>query len=88
MMPKREPGPTDPMMLTGVELPATEEDVIEMARSFAEEFAMCGWTEDRLLHVFKNPRYGGPHLAWRQLGEERVREVIEEALQPWRNAHA
>ena len=87
-MPKQEPDPTDPMTLTGVEVPATEQDVVEMARGFAEEFAMCGWDENRLLHVFQNPRYAGPHLAWQQLGEERVRSVIEEALRPWRNAHA
>jgi len=87
-MPRQEPDATDPMTLTGVEFPATEEDVVEMARAFAGEFAMSGWDGDRLLHLFRNPRYGGPHLAWKQLGEERVREVIEEALLPWRNAHA
>jgi hypothetical protein len=38
--------------------------------------------------MFRTPFYLGPHLAWQQLGEARIREVVAEALRPWRNAHA
>jgi hypothetical protein len=87
-MPKRDPDPTDPMTRTGVEIPADLEEVEEMARAFAEEFAATGWNEARLAEMFVNPFYAGPHLAWRQLGERRVHELIAEAVRPWRRAHA
>ncbi len=87
-MPHNEPDATDPMSLTGVEVPAAEEEVVEMARSFAEEFAAGGWSAERLLTLFRNPFYAGPHLAWVQLGETRVRGLIDEAVLPWRKAHA
>ena len=87
-MPHNEPDATDPMSLTGVEVPAAEEEVVEMARSFAEEFAAGGWSAERLLTLFRNPFYAGPHLAWVQLGETRVRGRIDEAGVPGRKAHA
>jgi hypothetical protein len=65
-----------------------------MARGFAEEFAASGWDEARLLAMFEQPFYLGPHLAWKQLGEERVRGIVADAVRPWksllarRNAHA
>ena len=59
-----------------------------MAAAFAEEFAAMGWDEARLLHLFRNRGYAGPHMAWQQLGEERIRTLIEEAVSPWRNLHA
>ena len=83
-MPKNEPDPLDPMTLTGVEFPATEEDVVEMASSMAEEFARSGWDEHRIKWIFQSPFYAGPHRALKQLGEERVLALIEEAVRPWR----
>ena len=87
-MPHGDPDPTDPLTLRGVEVPAEEGDVVAMARGFAEEFAASGWDEARLLAMFRNPFYLGPHLAFEQLGEARIKEIITEALRPWRNAHA
>ena len=87
-MPKREPDPADPMTRTGVEIPADLEEVEEMARAFAEEFAAMGWNEARLAKMFESPYFAGPHLAWRQLGEERIHILITEAVRPWRNSHA
>jgi hypothetical protein len=87
-MPKNEPDTTDPMTLTGVEVPAEEADVMAMARAFAEEFAAQGWDEARLLSMFRNRFYAGPHLAWTQLGEERVRALIADAVRPWRKSDA
>ena len=87
-MPKHEPDARDPMTLTGVEVPADKEDVEAMARGFAEEFAASGWREDRLVKMFRNPFYAGPHLAWKQLGEARVKTIVHEAARPWRNLHA
>ncbi|MHC4547394.1 MAG: hypothetical protein ACYTEZ_01345 [Planctomycetota bacterium] len=87
-MPKHEPDPTDPMTLTGVQVPAEEEHVEAMARAFAEEFAACGWDEHRLYRMFASSFCAGPHLAWTQLGETRVRALIADAVRPWRSRHA
>jgi len=83
-MPHGDPDPTDPLTLRGVEVPAEEGDVLAMARGFAEEFAACGWDEPKLLAMFQSPFYLGPHLAMEQLGEARVREIVAEAVRPWR----
>jgi hypothetical protein len=82
-MPHGDPDPRDPFALRGVEVPAEEGDVVAMAKGFAEEFAAAGWDEPRLLAMFKAPFYLGPHLAWQQLGEKRVREIVAEAVRPW-----
>jgi len=87
-MPRDNPDPEDPMSLTGVEVPADEADVVEMARTFAEEFARSGWDEARIAEMFSSPRFAGPHMAFQQLGEKRVRALIEEALRPWRDIRA
>jgi len=83
-----EPDAEDPMTLEAVTLDATRDEVEAMARGFAEEFAMWGFDEPRILELFRNPFYAGPHLALRQLGEESVRAIVAEALLPWRNPHA
>ena len=83
-MPKDEPDPLDPMTITGVEFPATKEDIVEMASSMAEEFARSGWDTDRIKWIFQSPFYSGPHRALKQLGKECVFELIEEAVRPWR----
>ncbi|MGQ0613390.1 MAG: hypothetical protein ACT4PV_06605 [Planctomycetaceae bacterium] len=87
-MPKNEPDATDPMTLTGVEVPATEEDVVAMATAFAEEFAFSGWDAPRIAAMFQNPFYAGPHLAWRTLGKARVTAIIEQSVRPLRRNHA
>ena len=86
-MPHGDPDPTDPLTLTGVEVPAEEGDVLAMARGFAEEFAASGWDEPRLLAMFQQPFYLGPHLALEQLGEARIKEIVAEAVRPWRRLH-
>jgi hypothetical protein len=86
-MPHGDPDPTDPLTLRGVEMPAEEGDVLAMARGFAEEFAASGWDEPRLLAMFQAPFYLGPHLALEQLGEARIRQIVAEAVRPWRALH-
>jgi hypothetical protein len=87
-MPKDDPDFTDPMTVVGVETPATAKDVEAMARAFAEEFAFSGWDAPRIEALFRNPFYAGPHLAWKTLGDARVRALVAEAVRPWRNRHA
>ena len=87
-MPHGDPDPEDPLTLTGVELPAGVDEVRAMAEAFAEEFLMLGFPPERVAALFADPRYAGPHLAWRQLGGEAVRELVEECARPWRQRHA
>jgi hypothetical protein len=87
-MPHGDPDPSDPFSLQGVEVPAEEGDVLAMATGFAEEFAAQGWDEPRLVAMFKASFYLGPHLAYRQLGEARIREICAEAVRPWRRIGA
>jgi hypothetical protein len=59
-------------------LPADENALVEMAYTFAEEFAALGHDHDRILRMFKNPRFGGPHAAYRALGEGVVLGIVAE----------
>lgn len=82
-MPYRQPDPSDPHLLVGVGLPAEAATMGEMAYVFAEEFARLGFDEGRLLRLFKNPSYRGPHQAYRALGEPAIREIVKECIQVW-----
>ncbi len=76
-MPLREPDPQDPMELVGVRLPVAGQGALaEMAECFAEEFIRLGHGRDNVFELFKNPFYVGPHKAYCELGEERIREMI------------
>ncbi len=73
----------DPMELVCVELPADEEAMREMAYVFAEEFARVGFNEKRLLGLFKNRFYTGPHRVLRALGERAVEKIVAECVGIW-----
>ncbi len=79
-MPYDRPDPSDPNVLVGVRLPADENGLVEMAYTFAEEFAALGHDQDRILRMFRNPRFGGPHAAFRSLGEEVVLGIVAECV--------
>jgi hypothetical protein len=75
----KEPEPDDPFELKGVILPTQDEASLrEMAGCFVEEFAQDGWSDEQLHAMFRNPRYRGPYLVWRQKGEAYIEEVIQE----------
>ena len=82
-MPYRDPDPTDPNVLVGVELPADDEATREMAWVFAEEFARMGFDARRILGLFRSPFYAGAHTAWRALGEVEIGAVVEECVGVW-----
>ena len=76
-MPLREPDPEDPMELVGIRLPVADQAaLVEMAEVFAEEFIRLGHHGDDVFELFKSPFYVGPHKAYCELGEERIREMI------------
>jgi hypothetical protein len=82
-MPYDEADETDPMMLIGVELPGDESSSLESCRVFAEEFARLGFGEEKLMDLFRNPFYAGPHNAYLALGEERVQAIARECAAIW-----
>ncbi len=72
----------DPFEMIGVIVPtAPDHDATtEMARALVEEFVLMGFTEERLLRLFKNPFYAGAHAIYRQRGEEFLRQIIHQVL--------
>ncbi|MFQ6020145.1 MAG: hypothetical protein ACE5KW_05240, partial [Dehalococcoidia bacterium] len=70
--------PDDPMALVGVGLDRDPDDeaLAEMARCFVEEYARMGWSGERILRLFRNPFYRGPHRILRLKGEEFVHGLI------------
>ena len=71
--------PEDPMALVGVGLDRSPDDqaLTEMAGCFVEEYARMGWSGERILRLFRNPFYRGPHCILRLKGEEFIRGLIE-----------
>lgn len=71
--------PDDPMTLVGVDLEEGPDDqaLTDMAWCFVEEYARMGWSGERILRLFRNPFYRGPHRILRLKGEEFVRGLIE-----------
>lgn len=67
------------MALVGVGLERGPDDraLTEMAICFVEEYARMGWGGERILRLFRNPFYRGPHQILRLKGEEFVRRLIE-----------
>ncbi|MBI4455295.1 MAG: hypothetical protein HY644_05280 [Acidobacteria bacterium] len=84
-MPYADPDPTDPTLLVGVEVPAEEDSDLEMAYAFAEEFARLGFSQQRLLSLFRQSFYAGAYRALQRLGEEKISSIIKETLQVWDN---
>ena len=77
--PAKEPEPDDPLELTGVVLAVPDETSLkEMAACFVEEFLRDGWSDEQLRAMFRNPRYRGPYLVWRQMGDAYVDAVIQD----------
>ncbi|GIW39832.1 MAG: hypothetical protein KatS3mg076_0409 [Candidatus Binatia bacterium] len=82
-MPFGRPEIDDPEMLVGVAVPADPASAREMAYVFAEEFATLGYGAERILRIFRNPHYLGPHRALELLGEDEVRRIVGECVAFW-----
>ena len=82
-MPYDDPDVDDPQMLVGVELPADPESRLEMAYTFAEEFARLGHDGPAILRLFQSPFYAGANAVWRALGHEAVVAIVDDCLRVW-----
>ncbi len=71
--------PEDPLALVGVVLERGPDDgaLTEMAWCFVEEYARMGWSGERIMRLFRNPFYRGPHQILRMKGEDFVHGLIE-----------
>lgn len=61
----------------GLERGPDDEALTEMAWCFVEEYARMGWSGERILRLFRNPFYRGPHQILRVKGEDFVRSLTE-----------
>ncbi|MBI3325816.1 MAG: hypothetical protein HYZ81_03825 [Nitrospinae bacterium] len=84
-MPKDEFMQDDPFELVGMVLPGEQdaEAVALMGRCFIEEFVRMGWDATRILALFRDPFYRGPHAVYRARGEGFVRQLIGQVQQEW-----
>lgn len=73
----REMLPEDPMEMTGIEVPG---DPDLMLRLLVEEYARIGWGRDALMQLARDPNYQSFHGLWRQMGEEALRQRIDQVL--------
>ena len=51
--------------------------VDEMAEAFIIEFVRMRWTNDAILHMFRNPFYAGPHSVYVEKGEQYVIDKLK-----------
>ena len=70
----------DPFEMVGVVLPETMDDaaLTDMACCFVEELARMGYGREKLMRVFRDPFYKGPHAVYRSKGEEFVRALVDQ----------
>lgn len=81
---RKEAEPDDPLELVGVPVPVDEATFDEMARCLVEEYVRDGWSDARLLALFRSPFYAGLHVIERRRGESWVRDLIAETRLRWR----
>jgi hypothetical protein len=82
--PAKTAEPDDPLELVGVPLPVDEATFDEMARTLIEEYVRDGWSDARLLTLFRSSFYAGLHVVWRRRGEPWVVAEITACRARWR----
>ena len=68
----------DPLDATAVRVPTADEiaTLESMARCYVEEFYDMGWTESRIVALFKTPGYWGPSAILKKKGEAWIAELV------------
>ena len=72
----------DPYALIGQGFPCPEgfDSVGEMTRCLIEEYALLGFDSNRVLRLFQNPGYQGPHGVYLSRGDSYVRQLVTEVF--------
>ncbi len=64
----------DPFEMKAIEIPGGS--ISHQAQVMAEEFRDMGMIKEDLKNMFLDPFYGGLHMAYIQLGEKNIDEII------------
>ena len=82
-MAEKEFDPEDPLELVGVEVPGGDAD--ELIDGIALEYLLMGWSQARVLALFRAPFYTATHQIYQQRGHEYVKHRISALAQQWNN---
>jgi hypothetical protein len=75
--------PTDPYVATAVALPTPGYDgIAAMGRAFVEEFALMGWSRERITRMFQMPQFVAARAVYDARGPEFIEQLISEVLGP------
>lgn len=74
--------PDDPMTFTAVAYPVEdrEEADREMARCFIEEYALMGWSPERIRGLFRSGAFAGTHAILERRGEPFVEALLAQTF--------
>ncbi len=74
---------TDPYIATAVAMPTPGYDgLAAMGRAFVEEFALMGWSRDRIARMLEVPRFAAAHAVLEARGAAFVEQLISEVMGP------
>ncbi len=78
----------DPYEMVGVMIPSPpgEDLTSEMVKVFMEEYAVLGFSRERIMRLFENPFYAGVHAVYQQRGEAFVNGIADQIFGPSREA--
>ncbi len=82
-MPYKDPDPTDPNVIVGMEIESDVDTDLDMAYTYAEEFARLGFGKEEILNLFRRPFYAGAHRTFIALGEEKINGIVDECAAIW-----
>ncbi len=70
----------DPFEMVRVALPQAMDDeaLTEMACCFVEEFARLGYHAEKIMRLFRDPFYQGPHAVYRAKGEDFLQTLVHQ----------
>ena len=74
--------PDDPYEFTAMSYPVRDEEEAdrEMARCFVEEFALMGWSADRVRRLFRSEFFVATHGILERRGQPFVDEIVAETF--------
>ncbi|MFN8557112.1 MAG: hypothetical protein U0531_07080 [Dehalococcoidia bacterium] len=72
----------DPYELVAVRLPSPpgHDGPAEMARCFIEEFALMGWSPERILRLFRSKAFAGANSVYEERGEPFIRDLLADVF--------
>ncbi len=80
-MAQKEFDPEDPLELVAVELLGGDTD--EVIDGIALEYMLMGWSQARVLTLFRAPFYGATHQIYQLKGHDYVKQRISALAEQW-----